>query len=52
MNRRGKTCNAVEERMQSANKAIWKDIKMLKSTDVPWRIKLGGPRVRRFLLWW
>ena len=26
MNRQGKTCDAVEERMQSASKALWKDI--------------------------
>ena len=40
MNRQGKTCEAVEERMQSANKAFWKDIMTYKSKDVPWRIKL------------
>ena len=34
----GKTCDAVEERMQSANKAFWKDIKIFKSKDVLWRI--------------
>ena len=39
MNRQGKTCEAVEERMQSANKAFWKDIMTFKSKDVPWRIK-------------
>ena len=26
MNRQGKTIEAIEERMQSANKAFWKDI--------------------------
>ena len=39
MNRQGKKCDAVEERMQSANKTFWKDIKIYKSKDVPWRIK-------------
>ena len=38
MNRQEKTCDAVEERMQSANKAFWKDIKIFKSKDVPLRI--------------
>ena len=35
MNRHGKTCDAVEERMQSANEALWKDIMIFKSKDVP-----------------
>ena len=39
LNRPGKTCNAVEERMQSANKAFKKDIKISKSKDVLWRVK-------------
>ena len=39
MNRQGETCDAVEERVQSAKKAFWKDIKIHKSKDVPWRIK-------------
>ena len=39
INLQGKTCDAVEERMQSANKAFWKDIMTYKSKDVPWRIK-------------
>ena len=38
-NRQGKTCDAVEERMQSANKAFWKDIMIFKSKDVPWKVK-------------
>ena len=33
------TCGAVEERMQSANKAFWKDIKIYRSKDIMWRIK-------------
>ena len=37
MNRQGKTCDAVEERMQSANEVFGKDIKMCKSKDVLWR---------------
>ena len=54
LNRQGKTCDDVEERMQSADKAFWKYIKICKSKDVPWRIKMstcGGQRVCRFLLW-
>ena len=39
MNRQGKTYDAVEERMQSANKAFWKDILFCISKDVPWMIK-------------
>ena len=39
MSRQEKTCDAVEERMQSANKASWKDIKIYRSKDVPWRFK-------------
>ena len=39
MNRHGKTCDAVEERMQSANKAFWKDIVIYKSKYVPWKVK-------------
>ena len=51
MNRQGKTCDAVEERMQSANKAFWEDIMIYKSEDVPWRVKcqrLVEPCVCRF----
>ena len=39
MNRQGKTLDAIEERMQSANKANWRDILVYRSKDVPWRIK-------------
>ena len=39
MNRQGKTHDAIEERMQSANKAYWKDVMIYKSKDVPWKIK-------------
>ena len=39
MKRQGKTCDAVEERMQAATKAFWKDIKIFKSKYVPWRMK-------------
>ena len=28
----------IEERMQSANKAFWKDIKIYRNKDVPWRV--------------
>ena len=38
MNRQGKTLDAIEERMQSANKASWRDILVYRSKDVPWRI--------------
>ena len=38
LNRQGKTCCAVEERMQSANDAFWKDIMIWKSKDVPWKV--------------
>ena len=31
--------DAIEERMQSANKAFWKDILIFKSKDVPWKVK-------------
>ena len=44
MNRQGKTCDAVEERMQSASKAFGKDIMTYKSKDVPWRINVNA--------WW
>ena len=37
MIRQGKSDDAIEERMQSANKAFWKDILISKSKDVPWR---------------
>ena len=46
MSRQGKTCDAVEERMQSANKAFSKDILIYKSKDVPWKVEWstsGGP---------
>ena len=39
MNRQGTTLDAIEERMQSANKANWRDILVYRSKDVPWRIK-------------
>ena len=39
MNRQGKTCDAVEERMQSANKAFWKDIIIFQKMSA-----FGGPR--------
>ena len=41
MNRQGETLDAIEERMQSANKAFWRDILVYRSGDVPWRIKCG-----------
>ena len=39
MNRQGKTHDAIEERMQSANKAFWKYILRIKSKDAPWKVK-------------
>ena len=36
INRQGKTLDAIEERMQSANKAYWRDIQVHKSKDAPW----------------
>ena len=39
MKRQGKSRDAVEERMQSASKAFWKDILIYKSKDVPWKVK-------------
>ena len=41
MNSQGTTLDAIEERMQSANKANWRDILVYRSKDVPWRIKCG-----------
>ena len=38
MNRQGKTLDAIEERMQSDNKAFWRDILVHKSKDARWRI--------------
>ena len=39
MNRQGKTCDAVEERMRSINKAFWKENVIYKSKDVTWKVK-------------
>ena len=39
MNRQGKTCDAVGERIRSANEAFWKDIKIHRNKDIPRRIK-------------
>ena len=39
MNRQGKTHDAIEERMQWANKAFGKDILIYTSKDVPWKVK-------------
>ena len=39
MNRQGKTHECLEERMQCANKAWWKDVKIHRSIDVPWRVE-------------
>ena len=39
VNRQRKTHDAIEERMQWANKAFGKDILMYTSRDVPWKVK-------------
>ena len=39
MNRQGKSHDAIEERMQSANKAFWKNILKNQSKDVAWKVK-------------
>ena len=54
LNRQGKTCEAEEERMQSANKSFWKDIMTFKSKDAPWRVKCQRlvDHVVRCLLFW
>ena len=38
-NQAGRTQDSLEERMQSANKAWWRDVKIYRSKDVPWRVK-------------
>ena len=38
MNSEGKSLDAINERMQSVNKAFWQDI-VYRSEDVPWRTK-------------
>ena len=39
LNRQGKSHDAIEERMQSANKVLWRDILIYKSKDDPWKVK-------------
>ena len=39
MNRQEKSDDAIEERVQSANKAFWKDVLIYKRKDVPWKVK-------------
>ena len=39
MNKQGKTQDAIEERMQSASKASWKDFLIYTSEDIPQKIK-------------
>ena len=34
----GKMQNSLEERVQGANKARWRDAKIYRSKDVPWRV--------------
>ena len=54
LNRQGKTHDAMEVRMQSANKAFWKDFLMYKSKDVPVEDQVsttGGPCLGSLLFW-
>ena len=37
MNRQGKTHECLEEGMEAANKAWWRDTKIYRSKDVSWR---------------
>ena len=39
MNRQGKSHDAIEERMQSVNKAFWKDILIYRSKDIHKKVK-------------
>ena len=39
MNRQGKAHDAIEESLQSANEAWWRDVNIYRSKDVLWRIK-------------
>ena len=39
MNRQGKAHEGIEQRELTANKAWWKDVKIYRSNDVPWRVK-------------
>ena len=39
MNTKGKSLDAIEDRVQSVNKAFCKDILVCRSKDVPWRIR-------------
>ena len=52
MNRQGKSLDAIEERMQSANKVFWWDILVCKRRcAVENQVqKIGGPCVFRLLL--
>ena len=34
-----KTQECLEDKMQIANKAWWRDVKIYRSKDVPWRVK-------------
>ena len=39
LRRQRKSHEATEERMQSANKAFWKDFMIYQSKDVSWKVK-------------
>ena len=38
-NREGQMQDCLEEMMQSANKAWWRDVTIYRTKDVPWRAK-------------
>ena len=38
-NQAGRTQDSLKDRTQSANKAWWRDAKIYRSKDVPWRVK-------------
>ena len=37
--RQGESHDAIEDRMQSTNKAFWKNILIFRSNDVQWKLK-------------
>ena len=39
LNPQGKTQDCLEERMQNANKAWWRDVQIYRNKDVLWRVK-------------
>ena len=39
LNRQGKTQDSLEERIENANEAWWRDATFYRSKDIPWRVK-------------